>query len=324
MLIYAGVDEAGYGPMLGPLCVACSVFVVHGHDPAAGAPDLWGMMGSTICRAGEDRGGRIAIDDSKKLKGANSGATHPLKRLERGVLTMLAASPNATLIERDDELLNALGTTAPAPPWYAGVTPLPVAHDADLLRIDAARLSRALAGAAIEPACFAAEVIDAGEFNEQLDRLRNKATINFAAAMRLVDRVWRQWPAAHPRIIIDRHGGRTYYREALQDTFPGAHITIVAEEDAFSRYRLERDGSLLTITFTAEGESKHLPVALASMIAKYARELLMSRLNRFFQNRIPELKPTAGYVQDGRRFVREIGPVARSLRIDTRALVRRV
>lgn len=108
----------------------------------------------------------------------------------------------------------------------------------------------------------------------------------------------------------------------MQDTFPGAHIAIVAEEDAFSRYRLERDGSMLTITFTAEGESKHLPVALASMIAKYTRELLMARLNRFFRSRVPELKPTAGYVQDGRRFVREIGPVVRSLRIDTNDLVR--
>ncbi|QOJ16624.1 MAG: hypothetical protein HRU76_03025 [Phycisphaeraceae bacterium] len=322
MLIYAGIDEAGYGPMLGPLCVACSAFVLRDHDPAAGAPDVWGMVGSTVCRAGEDRSGRVAIDDSKKLKGANGGAVHPLKRLERGVLATMAAAANGALLESDERLLHALGAVAPSRPWYEGVTPLPAANDADMLRIDAARLNRALAGAAVEPALFAAEIIDAGEFNEQLGRFRNKATINFAAAMRLVDRVWRRWPGGHPRIIIDRHGGRTHYREPLQDTFPGAHIAIVAEEDAFSRYRLERDGSMLTITFTAEGESKHLPVALASMIAKYTRELLMARLNRFFRSRVPELKPTAGYVQDGRRFVREIGPVVRSLRIDTNDLVR--
>lgn len=322
MLIYAGIDEAGYGPMLGPLCVACSAFVLHRHDPAAGAPDLWKVLEPACCRAGGDRGGRIAIDDSKKLKGANSGATHPLKRLERGVMTMMAAAPCGGLFDSDAGLLGALGASAPSRRWYEGTTTLPVANDADLLRIDAARLSRALAGAAVEPALFAAEIIDAGEFNEQLGRFRNKATINFAAAMRLVDRVWRRWPGGHPRIIIDRHGGRTHYREPLQDTFPGAHIAIVAEEDAFSRYRLERDGSMLTITFTAEGESKHLPVALASMIAKYTRELLMARLNRFFRSRVPELKPTAGYVQDGRRFVREIGPVVRSLRIDTNDLVR--
>jgi len=46
MLIYAGIDEAGYGPMLGPLCVAGSVFVLPDHDPAAGAPKLWSTLRS--------------------------------------------------------------------------------------------------------------------------------------------------------------------------------------------------------------------------------------------------------------------------------------
>ena len=44
VLIYAGIDEAGYGPMLGPLCVASSVFVLDEHDPAGGPPDLWRLL----------------------------------------------------------------------------------------------------------------------------------------------------------------------------------------------------------------------------------------------------------------------------------------
>ena len=35
MLVYAGIDEAGYGPMFGPLVIARSVFTLADADPAA-------------------------------------------------------------------------------------------------------------------------------------------------------------------------------------------------------------------------------------------------------------------------------------------------
>ena len=60
------------------------------------------------------------------------------------------------------------------------------------------------------------------------------------------------------------------------------------------------------------------------MTAKLVRELHMARLNRFFRARMPELKPTAGYVQDGRRFVQEVDPVLRELDLDGERLVRNV
>src|SRR5688572_27824110 len=92
MLIYAGIDEAGYGPMIGPLCIACTAFVVPDHDPdTSGACDLWKRLRKAVCRKRSDRRKRIAVDDSKKLKGANDGPVHPLKQLERGVLGFLAS-----------------------------------------------------------------------------------------------------------------------------------------------------------------------------------------------------------------------------------------
>ena len=93
---------------------------------------------------------------------------------------------------------------------------------------------------------------------------------------------------------------------------------------AEDRYRLDRAGTELTVSFTTEAEAAHLPVALASMIAKYVRELLMLRMNRFFRGHLPELKPTAGYYEDGRRFVRDIEPVIETLGVDRGSLVRRV
>ena len=62
MLIYAGIDEAGYGPMLGPLCIGCSILTVEQHDASTGAPDLWSRLDHAVCRGRKDRGGRLAID----------------------------------------------------------------------------------------------------------------------------------------------------------------------------------------------------------------------------------------------------------------------
>jgi hypothetical protein len=58
------------------------------------------------------------------------------------------------------------------------------------------------------------------------------------------------------------------------------------------------------------------------MTAKYVRELLMLRLNRFFKDRLPELKPTAGYHGDARRYVTDIRPVIEKLGLSSSELVR--
>src|SRR5262245_15423136 len=92
MLVYAGIDEAGYGPMLGPLCVACTAFVVQDHDPeTAGGCDLWKKLKKAVCKKRTDKRRRIAVDDSKKIKLPNDGNVHPLRFLERGVLSFLSA-----------------------------------------------------------------------------------------------------------------------------------------------------------------------------------------------------------------------------------------
>lgn len=320
MLIYAGIDEAGYGPLLGPLCVAASVFVLREHHPDAGAPKMWGMLKHAICRAGRDRRGHIAIDDSKKLKGANDGNGHPLRRLERGVLAFLLAQE---AIESDEDLYQRLGVRTPACGWYKQpCMPLPLANLRDELKIAAARLARTLERAEIACHGIHCEAIDAPDFNAQVGRMGTKAAVNLCAALRLIDRIWRTFPGDHPRIVVDRHGGRTHYREDLALAWPDAMVIVLAENDTLSRYRLELGGRRMTLTFTVAAEEKHLPVALASMTAKYVRELLMLRLNRFFQQHLPELKPTAGYYQDGRRFVEEVEPVIDKMRIDRRELVR--
>lgn len=319
MLIYAGIDEAGYGPMLGPLCVAASAFRLHDHDPQSGAPDLWRLLHPVIGKAGSKKA--IAIDDSKKLKGAKSGKAHPLLKLERGVLAF--SGLHAALPEHDSAWFQSIGASVPAHGWCSGDScSLPVACAKDGLGIDSARIDRAMRTANIEFLGSVCEVVHADRFNRDVAKTGNKAVINFNAMVRLVDRLWCKHGAAHPRIVIDRHGGRSHYLEPLRMSFPEAVIRIVAETDRLSRYHLADARGEVTLTFTAEADAAHLPTALASMTAKYTRELFMARLNRYFAAYAPEVKPTAGYTQDARRYLKELAGTIRELGIDQRDLIR--
>jgi ribonuclease HII len=355
MLIYAGIDEAGYGPLLGPLCVACTAFVVRDHAPSHDSVDpvcdLWKRLNKAVCRKRIDkRRHRIAVEDSKLLKGANDGPQHPLKFLERAVLSFMRcraglcpatngedASSNTEnhALRRQGEalpystcsdLFTHLGTRIHPHDWYASTTPLPLGQTPDELRIAHARLRKALDEQAISCEMIRCEAIDPLEFNDQVERMGNKANVNLCAALRLIDAVWQRWPQENPFIAVDHLGGRVRYLQTLMQAYPDAQAQVLAEEESISSYRLTRTSngaaSTMTLTFRVEAESKHLPVALASMTAKYVRELFMLRLNRHFRGLMPELKPTAGYNEDGRRYLADIEPLIAGRNIDRRHLVR--
>ncbi|MEX0887509.1 MAG: hypothetical protein WD009_13835 [Phycisphaeraceae bacterium] len=364
MQVYAGIDEAGYGPLLGPLLVARTVFTAPPAPPAtpatspvtstpaagaastatataapnqrseisnqhSSAPALWHLLRSAVCRSLADRRaarrGHIAVADSKKLTTAAAGLRH----LELGCLAF------AGLAGRDcprvDDWLSALGETChhdlAALPWYTGCDghpwqPLPDSVTADELAIARNMLTRAAGSAGVALVDFGAAVVFEDRFNQMVAATRSKAATSFTFVSRHLRAIWDEHGQAHPRVVVDRQGGRTRYLDPLALAFPDARIAILDESDGHSAYRLVAGERAMTVSFEVDAEDRHLPVALASMICKYTRELLMARLNAWFIERVPGLAPTAGYATDGRRFMNDLAPHLARLNIDPARLCR--
>jgi ribonuclease HII len=122
---------------------------------------------------------------------------------------------------------------------------------------------------------------------------------------------------------VDKHGGRNNYSAMLQHAFPDG--MVLAREETLSRsvYRVTGLRRQVQLTIQPRADSEHFCVALASMVSKYVRELLMREFNDFWQAQVPGLKPTAGYPGDAARFYDEIRPVASRLGIPETTLWRR-
>src|SRR3954467_15866772 len=84
-MILAGIDEAGYGPLLGPLVVGCCAFELDA-DPAGELPCLWKLLKKVIGKTRSKTGRRIHINDSKLVY---QPGPEGLKELEKGILTLL-------------------------------------------------------------------------------------------------------------------------------------------------------------------------------------------------------------------------------------------
>src|SRR5262249_40597382 len=136
-----GIDEAGYGPNLGPLVQTAVGFHLD-CDPETVC--LWKLLSKSVRRFGEN-GDRILIDDSKKVYGSQRG----LDDLELGVLATLfpALGPLSLLLKSvassslphiEDEL------------GYACDEPLPITIEAHSIADGAGRFRAACECAGIK------------------------------------------------------------------------------------------------------------------------------------------------------------------------------
>lgn len=327
---YAGIDEAGYGPMFGPFTVARAVVKLNSDQPVNFNDEpgcIWTLLEKGVCKTIKDKRKRIAVNDSKKLYTKAAGLSH----LERGVLSFLHLAGHE--VTNLDHLLETVGhdpesKTAPLM-WYhndAGGPPLPDHITDGELHIARSHLKRSCDDANFELAELTSAVVFEDRYNDLIEKTRSKARATWKFVAEHIWAIWKQFGQHHPWVVVDRQGGRKVYHQLLELMFEGADVRLLDESDNISRYRIVDDKvrtkRYMTISFETKSEERHLPTALASMTAKYLRELLMQRFNNFWRHYLPDIQPTKGYVQDGRRFLKEIEPVIAKLGVPKEQLIR--
>ncbi|MGJ8635937.1 MAG: hypothetical protein ACSHX5_03735 [Phycisphaerales bacterium] len=314
-LLFTGLDEAGYGPMLGPLCVGRASVSVEGWSArdeegnARRVPDLWEMLSGSVAKTRKGAKGRITIADSKKLKLPSSSVrSHPLVHLERGVLAMLGAM--GAFPETDAELFEVLGVEVEDRAWFQGeALELPVGSARDLLKIDVNELRGTLEKAGVGVVDLQVRTLGVDAYNAVVRAHGTKAATTAQLLVGHLGEVAASDGFDYTRVVIDRQSGRTHYHKLLSRVWEG--LEILEESDRASRYAGGRDGDEVGVLLVSKADDGYLPVSLASMAAKYVRELMMGRFNRYWSGKLPELKPTAGYVQDARRWLVDAEDVLR-------------
>jgi hypothetical protein len=299
--------------------------------------DLYHLLRETIVRK-PNTGTHIAIADSKALYKPGSG----LAQLERGFHAALhaikrPASRWSTLV---DSLAADPHNCHQALPWHDGfdcALPIDAPHN-ELSRLGQ-QLSVACTTSGVRPIAVRARLVFPAEFNELTEHYGTKGAalshVTIGLLREVMDCVSAPpaeagsppptsdlRPPASFHVVCDKHGGRNRYHSLLQHHFSDEWIDTLVESRAVSRYHWGSSESGVEVAFRTGGES-FMPAALASMTAKYLRELSMRAWNQFWCARVPGLRPTAGYPLDARRFKTEIEPAQRELQIDDHVLWRR-
>jgi hypothetical protein len=351
MGILIGMDEAGYGPNLGPLVVAATAWhledevtgvrcqVSDGEPASAGGvallnpqsairnpqsePDLYRLLRNIVAKSPSER--RVPIADSKALYNPAAG----LRQLERGLHAVLRA------MEEQLDCWSAIVQYCGADPdghhrracWPDNFDcSIPVHAAADELSRLGVRFTRACNASGVRPLLVRARLLFPEQFNDLVAHFGNKASalshVTIGLLREVVDNVTTAGslapspqPPAPIYAVCDKHGGRNFYTALLQHHFSEHWISPTYESHAESHYEWGNDENPVRVCFRMNGET-FLPTALASMTAKYLRELAMKAFNEFWAAHIPDLRPTAGYYGDSRRFKRAIETKQRELKID--------
>jgi hypothetical protein len=312
MTWFIGIDEAGYGPNLGPFvmtAVACRV------PKKLAEADLWNVLRRVVRREGDTKRveDRILVADSKVVYSPKRG----LKALENGVLASVLhheGEPPGTL----DHLLQRFALDARAElqgePWYSGSTPLPFAASPGAVRTLAERFQRVCCSRDIHWAPARVCAVCPSRFNHIVGAAGTKGEVSSKALQELLpDFGGLASSSEDVRVLVDKHGGRNHYAALLQEVFPAGMVMVGCEGANHSQYEVFGLGRQVRITFQPRADSSHFCVALASMISKYVREMLMHEFNVFWQMHVPGLQPTAGYPIDAVRYWKAIQPQAERL-----------
>jgi ribonuclease HII len=280
-----GADENGLGPRLGPMVVTAVMARVSPEgDRLAGRPARGALAGR--------------LGDSKQLIAHGDvalGEAWARALAQRGACRLPFAGPAAT----PDDLVHALSADdraalrAPCPghveaqcwssegeAWSA---------PAALVETVSRDLDR-LAGKGFEIVAVRSVILCARRLNDGLDAGKNRFVLDLHAMERLVLEL-RAEAGEEVRAVCGKVGGFGKYGAAF-GPLGGRLCTVLEEGRARSAYHFPGVGE---IAFVRDGDATDLGVAMASMVGKWLREVLMARVVRHYRGALPALPDASGY-----------------------------
>ena len=329
MRLVLGVDEAGYGPNLGPLVIAVSAWavdsrleVLDGLEPFA--PEFKAASWTP-------RSAFVPFGDSKKIYQSGKGLAGLNFALRFFESIFEGKPPQKRPWFELGRLAQEDLSRVELHPWYRCKNPakgLGRASQFDENSEASCRFAREkLLKLGVRLIGFRLRVLDEAYFNECVDRLGNKSDVLGHISLELAWKVLGECMDFHSfkgiEIYCDRQGGRKKYAGLISQTYERSHqesqvpfCSVVGESPKTSLYSMRHAGIATSIRFQVHGDSL-FPPAAASMVAKWARESLMERFNGYWREVVgPGLKPTAGYAVDAARFARDIEPWITKLAIE--------
>lgn len=315
MGLLIGMDEAGYGPNLGPLVVTVTVWEVPGSPREF---DLWKAMEDVAQQTATKDPLKLHVADSKQVYSPGKG----LASLEKSVLSalrLLSRLPQ-TLMALSEGLKPQTSGLSPSPsnlespplPWLSEFDlSLPIETNSAQVGDIAARWLSCCQRSGVRLKEVRSEIVQPPRFNTLVRAADNKALALSRLSLSLLRSVWNPDDDSPTLVICDKHGGRNRYEDLLAEVLDGQMVFSVGEAKERSVYRV---GST-ELRFQMKAEA-NFPVALASIVCKYVRELSMLAFNQFWAKHVPDIKPTAGYPVDAARFKEEIHEAQQQLGID--------
>lgn len=276
-MFVVGVDENGLGPRLGPLvATAISLELDHGVYDA-----------ERLRRIGD----RAGVGDSKATAGF--GAMAHTEGVALAILERIHGSAPSDLdtflamiaVDGPAELRSFCDTKSAVQCWSRRLA-LPIFGGSvskgkrALARLERTGLRIRRAKSAI--ACPRA-------FNREVERRGSKLSVDLELFERLLlDAATEHGPLL---AICGMVGGIRRYAPYLA-RISSDTLEVLEETRSRASYRAPEIGE---VRFEVDCDAQHVPVALASMLGKYTRELFVERQNQFYRDHQPHLPAASGY-----------------------------
>jgi ribonuclease HII len=278
-MILVGIDENGLGPRLGPLLVtAVSARCTESGAKAAQKPPTKAMG----ARLGDSKDLVSHGDVSLGEAWARAAHAHVTGSTTKSPDDLL----HALCIDSSQQLRARCPSDHEAQCWradevFSAETPMLDAVASDLDK---------LATRGIEITRVEISIICSERLNDAIDRKLSRFHVDLHAMERLVISARA---AANENVvaICGKVGGLNRYSDQFGPLSGRLHA-IVEEGRARSEYQFPDLGR---IAFVRDADASNMLVGMASLIGKWAREVLMARIVRHYRQDNPSLPQASGY-----------------------------